>query len=128
MSEKKIVDYWVKSAQEDLLTAQSLLETKRYFHSLFFCHLFLEKILKAIYIFKNHIAPPWTHDLLKLVHESNVDLPEKFKNDLREISRFNIQARYNDYKFSLYKKATREFSTSWFQKAQDIYLWIKKEL
>lgn len=45
-----------------------------------------------------------THDLLKLASESDLKLKEIMKEDMREISRFNITARYDDYKFSMYKK------------------------
>lgn len=125
---KKIIDYWVKSANEDLTTAESLFKAKRYLHCLFFCHLFIEKILKAIYIAKTHTAPPWTHNLLKLSRESNLELEENIKEDLREITRFNIRARYDDYKFSMYKKATYEFTQKYFMRAKEIYQWLKKQL
>ncbi|MBI4991385.1 HEPN domain-containing protein [Candidatus Gottesmanbacteria bacterium] len=126
MSERKIVDYWIKSAEEDLLTAESLLKEKRYLHCLFFCHLFLEKILKAVFIARKHTAPPWIHDLLKLAGESDIELEENSKKDLREISRFNITARYDDYKFSMYKKASHEFTQKYFSKTKEIYLCFRK--
>lgn len=128
MSEKTIIDYWKKSAEEDLKTAVSLFKEKRYLHCLFFCHLFLEKILKALYIGKNHTAPPWTHDLIKLSRDSGMEITEENKKDLREISRFNITARYDDYKFSMYKKADKTFAKKYFEKAKEIYLWFKENL
>lgn len=126
MSEKKIVDYWIKSAEEDLITAESLLKEKRYLHCLFFCHLFLEKVFKAVFISRKHTAPPWIHDLLKLASESDIELEENTKKDLREISRFNITARYDDYKFSMYKKATREYTNRYFNLAKEMYLCFRK--
>lgn len=128
MSEKKIIDYWIKSSQEDIKTAESLFDSKRYHHCLFFCHLFLEKILKAVYIHKKHTAPPWIHDLLRLARESGFDIDQELKVDFREISRFNIVARYDDYKFAFYKRATREFTKKYFRKAKEIHQWLKRKL
>lgn len=128
MREKEIISYWIKSSKEDFKTAKSLFESKRYHHCLFFCHLFIEKILKALYISKKHTAPPWIHNLLRLAQESGVKIDKSMRDDLREISRFNIRARYDDYKFAFYKKATREFTAKYFQKAEEIYKWIEKKL
>lgn len=44
----KTINYWSDSAAYDLETGESLLELKRYPYALFFGHLALEKILKAL--------------------------------------------------------------------------------
>ncbi|MBI5465020.1 HEPN domain-containing protein [Candidatus Gottesmanbacteria bacterium] len=128
MTEKEAINYWLKSSNEDLITAESLYETKRYLPCLFFCHLFLEKILKALFIAQKNSAPPYSHDLLKLSQEIGLKLEKDTAEDLREISRFNIAARYDDYKFSMYKKATKKFTTLYYQKAKEIYLWLQEKL
>lgn len=69
-----------------------------------------------------------THDLLKLASESDLDIKETMKEDMREISRFNIVARYDDYKFSMHKKADKKFTGIYFQKAKEIYKWLKNLL
>jgi len=124
----KLLNYWTRNAEEDLKTAQSLFENKRYHHCLFFCHLFLEKLLKAT-VTKNtqqHALP--IHNLLKLAYDAKINLTKELKEDLSVINEFNLRARYNDYKFQFYKKATKEYTTKWFQKCKEIYLWLKKEL
>ncbi len=44
---EKQIDYWTSSAKDDLVTAKILIEKERYLHGLFFCHLVIEKALKA---------------------------------------------------------------------------------
>lgn len=127
MTEEKTINYWLKSAEEDIKTAETLYEGKRYLPCLFFSHLFLEKTLKALFIFKKNEAPPYSHDLLKLSQETGLELKEERAQNLREISRFNVEARYDDYKFSMYKKATQEFTKTYFEKAKEIYQWLKKQ-
>lgn len=43
-----MINYWVEGAKDDLKTAKSLFASKRHHHCLFFCHLFVEKIIKAL--------------------------------------------------------------------------------
>ena len=66
MVEKKldipaIKSYWLKEAHEALTVAEHLFEKEDYSYALFFGHLALEKILKALYvdINKEH-APRYT--------------------------------------------------------------------
>lgn len=127
MIEKEAVDYWVKSAKEDFLTAETLFSAKRNLACLFFCHLTLEKVLKALYVSKKHTAPPLIHDLVKLAGSFDLKTND-FTDDLREIGRFNIAARYDDYKFSMYKTATNEFTKKYFLKSKEIYQWLKDKL
>ena len=44
----KTIDYWVESSVYDFETGKNLLESKKFPYALFFAHLAIEKILKAI--------------------------------------------------------------------------------
>jgi hypothetical protein len=39
---KKQIEYWINSAEDDLVTAELLIREKRILHGLFFCHLVIE--------------------------------------------------------------------------------------
>ncbi len=58
---------WLQ-AKEDAATAQVLLETKRYYASVFFAHQAAEKALKALYIHVKKAPPPRTHNLVELLN------------------------------------------------------------
>ena len=105
-----LIKAWTESSKEDLETAKSLFTLKRYMGSLFFCHLSLEKMLKAIYITVNDRYPPPIHKLAKLAKDSRIPLTEKQIDLLNEITTFNIEARYDIFKERLYKKASRQFT------------------
>ena len=45
---KKQIDYWIKGAINDIDTAELLIKGKKYIEGLFFCHLCMEKALKAL--------------------------------------------------------------------------------
>ena len=47
---------------------------------------------------------------------------------LREISTFNISARYDDYKNSFYVKATESYAKQYLKVIGDIRKWLKKQI
>ncbi len=60
MDKKSGVRYWLESSEDDWKVANHLFEKEDYSYSLFFGHLTIEKILKAIYvdkIGKLHLIP-----------------------------------------------------------------------
>lgn len=128
MDINEMIKYWVRSAEEDLKTAKSLFKAKRYSHCLFFCHLFIEKILKALVTKKIGKPAPYGHNLLRFAEMSSLKFSTKQLDLLDEINTFNIEARYNDYKFQFYKKATKEYTQKYFEKAEKNYSWLKKQL
>ncbi len=128
MNTKEIIKYWLKSAEEDLKTARHLFGSKRYHHCLFFCHLFVEKIIKALVAKKTKEPAPYGHNLLRLSELSGIKFSKEQLDLLDEITSFNIEARYNDFKFKFYKKATPNYTQSYFKKSKEIYLWLKQKL
>jgi HEPN domain-containing protein len=127
-NEISAIKYWQKASKQDFGTAQILYANKKYHHALFFCHLSIEKALKAVIIAKTKKAPPFVHDLLRLAEKSTLTLSEDVKGGLLEITTFNIQARYDDYKLSFYKKATRPFTLKYFNKTKEILEWLNEQV
>lgn len=60
---KELVEYWVTNSREKLRTMKSLYENKRYSDCLFFGHMVLEMILKALTVQKTGNPAPKTHNL-----------------------------------------------------------------
>jgi len=128
MTQQEAMDIWIEGYKDALDTAQKLFSSKKFNHSLFFLHLALEKILKAVYIFKKDEAPPYTHDLVTLAEKCLINMSNEEKVQLTEISEFNVSARYEDYKLQMYKKATEEYTTLWFKIGQNLLEKLNKEL
>lgn len=125
---KEFINAWRKSAEEDLSIASKLFRSRDYSYALFFCHLALEKILKAVFIAKKDDAPPPLHDLIKLCQKSGIKLNESKVKDLTEISSFNIEARYDVMKEKLYKKATAGFTKEYLSKTIILFKQFEKLL
>lgn len=127
-ADKEVIQYWYRASKNDFESAEILYKNKKYNHALFFCHLSIEKILKSIIIKSTKIAPPLIHDLVRLAEKANIDLTEEMKNKLAEITAFNIEARYDDYKFSFLKKSNRRFTLKYISMTGEILKWLNRYL
>jgi len=104
--------YFREASKRDQQTATILYMNKEYHWALFFWHLTLEKLLKAL-ILKYGGEILYTHNLVRLAHAANLTLTENQERELTEITTFNLEARYDDEKLTFYKKATREYADHW---------------
>jgi AbiV family abortive infection protein len=125
-TEQEIVKYWRTASKEDFDTAEILFQNKKYHHALFFCHLSIEKMLKALIVMSTKSAPPLIHDLVRLAEKAGLDPNEPQKDMLAEITTFNIGARYDDYKLSFRKKARKQFTLKYLKKTAEIIAWLSE--
>jgi HEPN domain-containing protein len=125
---EKIINHWIEGSDKDFKTMMDLFATQNNSWALFMGHLVIEKLLKAAFVKSNDEFPPMIHDLRRLCEKSNIQLDMNREILLDSISRFNINARYDDYKQSFYKLCTDRFTTEWIEKIKDCRLWIKTML
>jgi HEPN domain-containing protein len=125
---KKVVDYWFDSAEDNYQTARYLLKGERYPDCLFFCHLMIEKILKALVVEGTKTHAPYIHKLVDLAKSAKIDLSSEQIENLTTITEFNIAARYDAVKYDFRKKATKEYAEKYFSISEQIYLWLKEKL
>ena len=105
------IEYWVKTSEDDWITVESLFNNGRYIHCLFFAHLSLEKICKALWV-KHNIEniPPKIHNLVKLLSKTKVNLEKERMEYLLEVNRFQLAGRYPDYLNNFHKIFSLEFT------------------
>lgn len=127
MDTAKIIRFWKDSAEKDLKVAQDLLRLKHYPQCLFFGHLCLEKMLKAIIVkrSKTHALP--IHDLVRLAKMADLALSEGIEQDFNTISKFNVAARYQEEKYKMYKLASAAYAQKYLKLIEKYYLWLKQE-
>jgi HEPN domain-containing protein len=93
---EKHINYWQNGAEECVETARLLLEGKRAKEAIFFAHLALEKMIKALVVKVTKDIPPYSHDLLALAKKAKLDLSSEHKEFLAEMTRLAVQGRYPD--------------------------------
>ena len=124
MTAKQHVDYWLKLAAEDMAVMRSNLRAKHRTYSLFFGHLALEKMLKALCAAKR-IQVIKEHNLYRLANRAGLILDTLQTSQLTTITGFNIAARYNDYRLQFHKQCTPTFTKHWVGIINDWYKYLK---
>jgi len=112
ISHEEKLQYWLESAKNDQEAAEKLFEAGKYDWCLFLWHLVIEKLLKAV-LTKENKEIPAIHDLKTLSKNTSLTFSQEELAELIEITSFNINARYDDYKRSFHKKAKLEYSSKW---------------
>lgn len=124
----KIVKHWIETSDDDFNTMLTLYNSKSYGWSLFLGHISTEKLLKALYVKRFEEHAPFTHNLYRLGELIGLDMSEKFSDWLDEITSFNLNARYDDYKKEFYQLCTPDYTQNWIEKIKIIRTWIKEML
>ena len=124
----KIVKHWIDTSDDDFEAMLTLYNSKSYLWSLFLGHISTEKLLKALYVkrFKKHA--PFTHNLYRLGELIGLEMTDEYSDWLDEITSFNLNARYNDYKKEFYNLCNSEYTKNWIDKIKIIRTWIKEML
>ena len=125
MNISKQIEYWKSGAKSDIETAEILIDKGKYLHGLFFCHLTIEKILKANYVNQNKSVAPKTHDLIYLTEHSNIKMED---NDLQLIAilmKYQLEGRYPEYSPTIPPK---EQLTGYLNKTKDLLEWLIQKL
>lgn len=123
-----MISYWQNEATRSWEIAIILFEKKKYPESLFFGHLTLEKILKALVVQNTKKQPDFIHALPKLAQQTGLLLDKKQKEEFAIITSFNQAGRYDIEKNNFRKNCTLEYTKKQLKKIENYYLWLKKEL
>ena len=102
-----------------------LFKSKSYNRALFVVHIFVEKLLKALYVKSHGKHAPTIHNLYRLAELCKVDLTDESSDWLDTITSFNINARYDDHKKEFYNLCNREYAKLWINRIKELRRWIK---
>lgn len=121
---EKQINYWSNSSNDDFVTMQNLYKSKDYDWALFLGHIVLEKLIKGLSVKINKKHPLFAHDLLRLMSLINIEVPENYEEWLDEITTFNINARYDNYKSDFKKRCNQEFTAIWIKRIKELREWL----
>lgn len=121
MTKEEVIKFWKAASDKDWGFSQELfVGGKRGDYALFFTHLSLEKLLKALHYSRKETHPLAIHDLVELAKRADLKVDQELEKRLKEITTFNLAARYDDYKFSFYKKANKQYTETWINIAKEV--------
>ena len=123
-------NYWLKVAQYDLDTAESMLNSGRYLYVAFMCHQSIEKLLKGIYTNKFNSVPPRTHNLARLLKLAGLE--DEVSPDLLEylnlLNPLNIATRYPDQELDIIKEIDLNYATTLLNNCRRLFKCLKNKL
>lgn len=129
MTKEEHIQYWIKSSDHNLETMEYLFKGRKYVDALFFGHLSLEKICKALWIRNNEDNyPPRIHNLVGLLEKSQISINDEDLEFLDLLNRYQLEGRYPDYLNLIYKETTTELCEQFIIKIKQIGQWLKKML
>lgn len=91
------IEYWQHTAESDIETGSILISSGKYIEGMFFCHLSIEKILKALVVKQVKDIPPRSHDLFYLVNIAAVEITEKQSELMQILMKYQLEGRYPDH-------------------------------
>ena len=129
MNKQQHIDYWINTAEDDWDSVELLFNGRKYLQALFWAHLVLEKLAKALWV-KNHEEniPPKVHNIVWLLEDSGVEISLEDTMFLEVFNRFQLSTRYPDYLRRIDNLCTEEFTVNQLDKVKEIKQCLLKKL
>lgn len=124
-TKQAICHEWFKQAEYDIKSAEIMFEKKRYIHTVFLCHLAVEKALKGLYVQRLEGMPPKTHNLIFLAEKIGLNLPETLHDFIFTLTGVSIQTRYPDELHAIKKSYNKSMARTLLVKSKETLKWLK---
>jgi len=125
MDVQKQIEYWIKTAEEDLITAGLLIQNERFLHGLFFCHLCIEKAIKAHMVKQTRQIPPKLHNLSFLLSKTNLSLTDDYKELTAILMTYLLESRYPE---NYPQIPSAEEAKEYLARTKNLFIWLKSKL
>jgi HEPN domain-containing protein len=124
--EKRIAN-WLESSDYDIKTAEHMYNTRRYVYVLFLCHLATEKLLKALFEAALKKPPPKSHNLIYLLNEIGLKVPDDHLEMLGSLNDLSVVTRYPEDMKALVKAFNRARVGDYLVKTKGLLKWLKRD-
>ncbi len=107
------------------MTAELLIREKRILHGLFFCHLVIEKAIKAHVVKTSGEVAPRSHNLIYLSEKTDLVFDSETEIFMGILMKYQLQGRYPDYNPVLPDILK---VNDYFEKTKTLLQWLKEKL
>lgn len=125
LSVEKQIEYWKSGAESNMETAEILIKNNKYVEGLFFCHLSIEKMLKALIVKETKEIPPKSHNLKYLQELANIQVSNEHNSFMAILMKYQLEGRYPEYYPNIPHFNT---VTNYLNKSKKLLLCLKKIL
>ena len=119
------IDYWRRGSEEDWEVALKLTEDGKSRHGLFFAHLALEKVLKALVCRYTRDVPPRIHSLTRLSELAGLKPDDQQADVLADMNQFNLEGRYPEF---ITPEPSPQETTEYMTRSQEVLRWLIQQL
>ena len=128
-TKKEHINFWLIQADDDWTAVDTLFNGRNYLQSLFFAHLVIEKICKALWIKHNEgNIPPRTHNLIHLLSTTSIELNDDKSEFMLSLNRFQLEGRYPDYLTKMHSICNESFTSTMIDETDKLRLWILEKV
>lgn len=129
MTKDEHIAYWIDTAKRDWIAVQHMYKSKDYLHSLFFAHLVLEKLCKALWVKHNEgNTPPKIHNLIEILNRANIQYSTEQIKFMIVMNTFQLEERYPDYMNRLYKTYKGKNTNELLRQVKQFSKWLQEQL
>ena len=122
---KDTVNY-INSAEYDLQTAQSMLDSGRYIYVIFMCHMSIEKMLKAIVAEVTRKTPLKTHNLIYLVKLAKVQFSQELFDFVAKLNNVSVATRYPEDFSEILKTYSQDIAREYLTRTGEVIRCLKE--
>ena len=121
MTKADYVRYWMDTADDNWQEIQAMVQAGTYLPALFWAHLTIEKLSKALWV-KENVAdiPPRIHNILRLLSATSFVLTPQQDSLVTQLNSFQLEGRYPDYHQALRQLATASYTTALLTEVADL--------
>ncbi|MFO8009075.1 MAG: HEPN domain-containing protein [Candidatus Brocadiia bacterium] len=119
---------WFEQSDYDMETARFLLEGGRYVHSVFMCHLAVEKALPGLWTARLGSVPPKTHNLIYLASKAGIEPNQTTSNLFATLNEAQIATRYPGELTAARRAYPKEVVRELLARSEEALEWIKSKL
>jgi len=124
---KAQIQFWYKSAMDNIQTAEALLKSKRYNFSMFMCQQTVEAVLKCIFVKLKGDRPPYLHRLPRLLVLTGIKVPSWIDKIILRVDAHYIKARYFGDRFD-HRIYNRKNASELMGSTKKVLTWFIKKL
>ena len=122
------IEFWLTQAEDDWSAVYTLYKGKNYLQALFFAHLVIEKICKALWVKHNEKnVPPRTHNLLHLLSTTPITLDDEKSEFMLKLNRFQLEGRYPEYLTKMHNICNETFTKATIEETQKLRRWLLEQ-
>ena len=115
------------SAEDDLQTAEYMLNSGRYIYVIFMCHLSIEKMLKAIVAETIRKTSPKTYNLIYLLKVGKIKLSDDLFEFVTKINNVSIITRYPEDFSKLLEAYPKEVAQRYLNKTKEVIKCLEED-